>query len=120
MTIFPSSCGSHNILFLLYTVLGLKFFLFRCYETSQFNEYEQLNRKLYHANDKMIHSMTGCLSKCDRFDYHIYPMTDLTEGKDAPNLLLDPSKPWNEGNETSQMALWFYHPTGETEIREQV
>ena len=79
-----------------------------------------MNRKLYQANDKMIHSMTGCLSKCDRFDYHIYPMTDLTEGKDAPNLLLDPSKPWNEGNETSQMALWFYHPTGETEIREQV
>ena len=84
-----------------------KIFFSRCFKKSQFIKYEQLNRNIYYGNDKLIHDMTGCLPKCNKYAYRVWPMTDLTVKRDT----------WNSDN---VMNLRFYHTTGETEVREQV
>ena len=70
-------------------------------------EYERLNGELLYANEKKIHEMTGCLSKCDKYAYKIWPVTDLRK---------------SSADKSSGGKIWFglYHPTGETELREQV
>ena len=71
-------------------------------------EYEKLNIELYKANDKKIYEMTGCLSKCNKYAYKVWPMTDLRPIDDL------------EMRFGSRIWLMFYLPTGETEVREQV
>ena len=51
---------------------------FRCNETEQFKEYEEINKRLFKANDNEIFEWTGCLSKCDKNAYHATPMGGMT------------------------------------------
>ena len=73
--------------------------------SSQFAEYERIAQEIYEANANKIYKMTGCLSKCDRYEYDIKPITDLVD---------------HGGNGEGYISFYLYIPTGETRVMEQV
>ena len=73
--------------------------------SSQFYEYQRIAKEIYLANANKIYKITGCLSKCDRYEYSIKPITDLID---------------YGGNGEGYVTFYLYIPTGETRVMEQV
>ena len=80
----------------------------RCNESEQLEKYLKFAAALYLADENEIYELTGCLSTCEKFEYAVHPMTDLTITKDE-----DP-------NNENTLRLEFYFTTGRHELREQV
>ena len=68
-------------------------------------------RKIEHAiNDKKIFELTGCLSKCDKYQYIANPKRDLKEHKE-----------FSKQNKTNgEYKAFFVITNGRNEFREQV
>ena len=49
-------------------------FIFRCNNTKQFEGYQNINDKLFKANETEIYDLTGCLSNCNKYIYDAQPM----------------------------------------------
>ena len=90
--------------------LYYQFLLFRCREENQFEEYERLIRKLYRASEDQIFNQTGCLSKCDKFEYTVQSITELTKSEPRDKV------PWDKNT----LRLAFYFTTGKYELKKQV
>ena len=82
--------------------------LFRCNETDQLVKYRDLNLKLYEAAENEIYEMTGCLSTCDKYEFAVQPMTDLTLTKTT------------DEKKANTMRLAFYFTSGRHDLREEV
>ena len=80
----------------------------RCNETDQLTKYRDLNLKLYEAAENEIYEMTGCLSTCDKFEFAVQPMTDLTLTKTSSE------------EKANTVSLSFYFTTGRHDLREEV
>ena len=85
---------------------------FRCNETEQLRKYEEINKKLFKANDNDIFEWTGCLSKCDKNAYYSTPMGGMTTYNGT-------YLPWDLRGHN---VLWvqLYYSSVEHELREQV
>ena len=80
----------------------------RCNDTDQLTKYRDLNLKLYEAAENEIYEMTGCLSTCDKFEFAVQPMTDLTLTKTTSE------------EKANTVRLAFYFTTGRHDLREEV
>ena len=80
----------------------------RCNETEQLVKYRDLNLKLYEAAENEIYELTGCLSTCDKYEFAVQPMTDLTLTKTT-----------DEGK-VNTVRLAFYFTSGRHDLREEV
>ena len=82
---------------------------FRCNDTIQLIKYNNLANKLYKANETEIYEMTGCLSKCDKYEYDVQPMTDIVTTDSPAGSHLD-----------NTIELRFIFTNGRHELKEQV
>ena len=65
------------------------------------------------ADENEIYELTGCLSTCEKFEYAVHPMTDLT--------IANSSSFADHGEaEPNTLKLTFYITSGRHELREQV
>ena len=83
-------------------------FYARCNEPEQLEKYLNLTTKLYLADENEIYELTDCLSTCEKFEYAVQPMTDLTITEE------------NDKTKANTLRLQFYFTTGRHELREQV
>ena len=83
-------------------------FWVRCNETGQLKKYLDFTAKLYLADENEVFELTGCLSTCEKYEYAVQPMTDLTVTEE------------NDHNKANTVRLQFYFTTGRHELREQV
>ena len=81
---------------------------YRCGDNKEYLEYAKLGTYLFRANDNEIYNVTGCLSKCDKYKYTAQPQDVFRK-----TMTDDPIM-----NDTLQM--FFYIPSGEHEVKEQV
>ena len=81
-----------------------KNFFYRCNKTSQIFEYMQMNRVLFNADENKIFNLTGCLSKCEKYEYSMQPLGEMEYTSLSKNTLV----------------LALNMPKAEHEIREQV
>ena len=63
------------------------------------------------SDDDRIYELTGCLSKCDKYKYSAAPVNELYHF---------PAKEYSELINFNAIALRFFIPSGEYELREQV
>ena len=81
----------------------------RCNQSKELDEYARVSKKIYFArNDTEIYNLTGCLSKCDKYQYTAQPYTNLIEIEDR-------TPTW-----VNTLILEFGFSTGKNELREQV
>ena len=70
-------------------------------------QYATIAQKIQYAiNDTEVFHLTGCLSKCDKYDYVSHPRTELRE------------KDLNTPGPSFQIS--FRIPNGQNEVKEQV
>ena len=85
--------------------------IFRCNEGPEYKKYDELNAKLTYASENELFDLTGCLSTCDKFEYSVRPMTDLTDGD---------SFEADSETDLNLLTLKFYFASGRHEVKEQV
>ena len=83
----------------------------RCNESAEFLKYDDLNMKLTYADENEILELTGCLSTCDKYEYSVQPMTDITDRT---------SFDFETETELNHLTLKFYFMSGRHEVKEQV
>ena len=83
----------------------------RCNESDEFKKYDELNTKLTYADENKILELTGCLSTCDKYEYFVEPMTDLTDRS---------TYDYESETEINRLTLKFYFTSGRHEVKEQV
>ena len=65
--------------------------------------------KLYKADETDTHKLTGCLSNCDKYEYHVQPMTDIVTTTQE-----------GESSFANTIELAFVFTNGRHELKEQV
>ena len=73
--------------------------------------YAKINKELFKANDNDIFRLTGCLSKCSKYEYVAFPW-DTTTSKELGGSM-DPNF-----NQTFNMQI--HYTNVEHELRQQV